>query len=360
MRLDSVRELKQQLLADVVAPITAVASGLRARAATVAAMDATALAGMRFAVGAKARDTVPDLQRSVALGVARHTAGYRLAIRVQRQALLASPLVERLVRQAKGEADVRLIGRIDKRARRRTPAASAVPWYRANTRPLLIGSSIGHVDVTAGTLGAFIKRGSRILMLSNNHVLANEDEAKIGDVVLQRAQYDGGRAPRDRVGTLAASVRLKTRGANFVDAALASIDAGLEHDPALLRSLVNGRDRKLAGPGRDFLDEGVTVYKTGRTTGATKGRVTAFDVDNVVVNYDMGNLRFDAQVEIEGTGNAPFSDGGDSGALIVDDDMLAVALLFAGGETGGSNGLGLTYANPIHRVLADTKATLLW
>lgn len=40
--------------------------------------------------------------------------------------------------------------------------------------------------------------------------------------------------------------------------------------------------------------------------------------------------------------------------------MEAVALLFAGSETGGRDGLGLTYANPIHRVLDDLKATLLW
>lgn len=41
-------------------------------------------------------------------------------------------------------------------------------------------------------------------------------------------------------------------------------------------------------------------------------------------------------------------------------EMQAVALLFAGGDVGGSNGLGLTYANPIHRVLKDVKATLLF
>ena len=46
------------------------------------------------------------------------------------------------------------------------------------------------------------------------------------------------------------------------------------------------------------------VFKIGRTTGATGGRVTAFDLDNVIVNYDSGNLRFDGQLEIEGVGNA--------------------------------------------------------
>jgi hypothetical protein len=33
--------------------------------------------------------------------------------------------------------------------------------------------------------------------------------------------------------------------------------------------------------------------------------------------------------------------------------------LFAGSDTGGRNGTGLTYANPIHPVLNELKATLL-
>ena len=37
-----------------------------------------------------------------------------------------------------------------------------------------------------------------------------------------------------------------------------------------------------------------------------------------------------------------------------------MALLFAGGDSGGSNGRGLTYANPIDQVLSNLKATLLF
>jgi hypothetical protein len=46
-------------------------------------------------------------------------------------------------------------------------------------------------------------------------------------------------------------------------------------------------------------------------------------MDNVVVEYDAGNLRFDGQVEIEGVGQKPFSDAGDSGSL----DALRVELI---------------------------------
>jgi len=78
----------------------------------------------------------------------------------------------------------------------------------------------------------------------------------------------------------------------------------------------------------------------------------------VTVEYDLGILTFDNQIEIEGSGQRSFSDAGDSGSLIVDDDMMASALLFAGGDHGGSNGKGVTYANPINAVLQALAVTL--
>lgn len=56
--------------------------------------------------------------------------------------------------------------------------------------------------------------------------------------------------------------------------------------------------------------------------------------------------------------SAPFSDSGDSGSLIVDDDRLAIGLLFAGGDEGGRNGKGLTYANPLRAVLDALQVDL--
>jgi hypothetical protein len=370
MRLESAQGLKQQLLKEVVEPFVVWASRLRGKTASTAASapSAGSMAGRPIAFGVSARplDTVPKIPRSVALGVARHQGEYKLAVRVQRPSLVESPLMQHLTREAKGEVDVRIVGRIDKRARARRAAPDSIladaviPWYQRNTRPLTIGASVGHVDVTAGTISAFVKRGGAAYLLSNNHVLAKEDQARAGDRILQRAKYDGGRDPSERVARLRFWIKLKLTGANFVDGALAEIDKGIAYDASRLRGLVQGGDRKLMGLGPVFTDEGELVFKIGRTTGPTGGRVTAFDLDNVVVNYDKGNLRFDGQIEIEGVGNAAFSDGGDSGSLIVNARMEAAALLFAGGDSGGSNGRGLTYANPIHRVLKDLKATLLF
>ena len=88
--------------------------------------------------------------------------------------------------------------------------------------------------------------------------------------------------------------------------------------------------------------------------------MTAFELDNIVVSYDIGNLRFDNQIEVEGTGTKAFSDGGDSGSLIFDEGNLGVGLLFAGGDSGGSNDKGLTYANPLKAVLDALKVNLLY
>jgi len=361
MRLESVQGLKRQLLHAIVDPIARRGTSVRrmgARALEVSLrVPGLGLDPSLSGIGAKPVETLPEVQRSLALGVAPHGKEFRLAIRLQRVALRDSPIVDHLKSEAKGEVDIRMVGRIDKRAKKRQ---STVPWYRTNTRPLLMGASVGHVDVTAGTLGAFVSRNGTVCILSNNHVLANEDAGSAGDMILQRAKFDGGKRPADGVARLLHWIRLKRRGSNSVDVALAALNKGQEHDAQSLRELVGGTNRTLKGLGPSFIDEGETVYKVGRTTGATKGRVTAFDLDNVVVNYDVGNLRFDGQIEIEGAGTKSFSDGGDSGSLIINSRMQAVALLFAGSDTGARNGAGLTYANPIQPVLKELKAKLLF
>ena len=254
--------------------------------------------------------------------------------------------MELITKQAKGEEDVRYVGRVSKRA---------APSYQQRQRPLLIGCSIGHFAITAGTLGCFVKprTGSELLVLSNNHVLANENRGKRGDAIVQQATLDGGKVPADVVAKLGDFIRMKKRGANFVDCALGELAAGIRSETTKLRGL-----GKLSGLGDAFLDEGTEVAKLGRTTGLTRGRVTAFELDNVVVGYDIGNLRFDDQVEIEGAGDGPFSDGGDSGSLIVGKDKRGVALLFAGSDQGGAHGQGLTFANPLRAVLDALKVDL--
>ena len=330
MNLDSVRDLKSSLLETVLPGLSAT---VRTRG----------LPGEAVRTLGVAADQPPTL----ALGIVRRVAGdFALAVRVQQRALEHSREVERITQHARGEVDVRYVGIVRTRA---------TPWYQQRCRPLRIGCSVGHVKVTAGTLGAVVRPrgGGPLGILSNNHVLANENRGKRGQAILQPGRYDGGVDAEDVVAALADFVKLKRTGANAVDAAVATLVPEIEADPTKLTGL--GR---LKGVGDVFLDEGTLVAKLGRTTGRTRGHVTAFELDNVTVEFEIGVLRFDNQIEIEGDGAGPFSAGGDSGSLIVGADRRAVALLFAGSDQGGADGQGLTYANPIHTVLDQLKIEL--
>lgn len=318
MRLESVRELKAEIEGRLLNSLRRIAR--RGVAATPAR-----------SVG---------LLPTLALGITpRSRRDYRLALRVQQRGIVSSEPVQEINRLARGEVDVRYIGPVRKQA---------ANYYRGRRRPLVAGCSIGHYEITAGTLGCFVKnaRGTARI-LSNNHVLADENRAKKGDDILQPGRFDGGRRPRDTVGVLDTFVRVKFKGRNQVDAAIARIAKGIEFEPA-----------KLTGVAADPAAV-VDVAKVGRTTALTHGRIVAFEVDNVVVEYDQGPAVFDGQLEIESTGDGPFSDGGDSGSLIYSDDGLAVGLLFAGSAQGGSNNLGLTYAAPIGNALSALKCELL-
>jgi hypothetical protein len=285
--------------------------------------------------------------RTIALGVARAGTGeYSIAVRVQSPLLMDGEEIAAIRHIAKGEVDVKYIGQIQKRQ---------APWYQQKCSPIRIGCSVAHFKVTAGSVAAFAQSSAQLpMLLSNNHVLANENDAAIGDPILQPGPFDGGQNPTDRVGALTQFVPLNFTAVNTVDCAVATLDDGAAFDSKNLDLLGQfGGVRTLP------VNVGDVVAKIGRTTGVTHGKITAIELDNVTVGYDNGNAVFNGQIEIEGTGTLPFSRGGDSGSLVVDQNNLATALLFAGGDTGGSNGMGVTYANPIGAVLQALSITLI-
>lgn len=332
MLLDSARGLKTLISETILAPLTA------GRAESVRS----------FSLAAGPISKVSETLPSMAIGLA-HKKGkqYHLAVRCQRAELLDGKEVQQIRKKAKNEVDVRFIGRLRKRA----------AWNQKKVRPLQIGLSCGHYNITAGTLGCFVReRGdaTKLFILSNNHVLADENRAKAGDAILQPGHFDGGKNPQDLVAKFTKTIKLKKAGVNFIDAAIAQLKTGLEADLRTIKGL-----GKLAGLGAAFVAQGAEVAKLGRTTDLTRGKMTAFELDNVVVRYDLGDRRFDNQIEIEGAGDLAFSQGCDSGSLIVEaDTRMAIALLFAGGDVGGTNGKGLTYANPLHTVLDKLKIVL--
>jgi hypothetical protein len=255
-------------------------------------------------------------------------------------------LIDTIRKRAHNEVDIRFVRRI---------AKHGGPWYRSRLRPLRLGGSVGHFRISAGTIGAFAqqKKTGNVVILSNNHVIANENDAKVGDAILQPGTYDNGKRPKDAIAALTRWVDVKPNGKNEVDAAIAALKKSLDFDPLYYDALGT-----LMGVRTDPILQQVAVAKVGRTTGVTRGRVTATEVDAVAVSYDLGLVSFDDQIEVESIGDGPFSSGGDSGLLILDENMKACGLLFAGSEAGGSNNRGLTYANPIAPILSKLAIVL--
>lgn len=275
----------------------------------------------------------------IAVGLAPSGAGLaRVAVRLEKQADRA--LLPDLGRSVEAQLDVRVIGRV------RALSLPAPGELQRRVRPLRPGLSVAHPDVSAGTLGGFVRLDGRLAVLSNNHVLAASGAAETGDPVLQPGPADGGTS-RDRVGSLTAFEALSGVRANLVDAAVAMLDPGIAAEPG---DLPGG---PLSGPIPRSLDiePDELVEKVGRTTGHTRGRITAVEVDGVAVQYDEGVYTFDDQIEIAGRTGA-FSQGGDSGSVIWRSrDRAPLGLLFAGSSTGGDAGTGVTFANPLATVL---------
>lgn len=196
-------------------------------------------------------------------------------------------------------------------------------------RPAEGGFSVGHYRITAGTLGTccydlspFPGMPSKYYILSNNHVLANSNNARIGDPILQPGRVDGGTYPRDTIARLSRYVPIRfwtstSKPINYVDAAVA--EGNLQD---LDREIFwCGYIKKLYTAPK----VGDIVQKCGRTTGFTTGRVTAINA-TVDVNYGSGRVaRFARQIV-----TTPMSAGGDSGSVVLHRDEAAVGLLFAG------------------------------
>lgn len=225
-------------------------------------------------------------------------------------------------------------------------------------RPAPGGVSIGHYKISAGTLGAIVRdrtTGDR-LILSNNHVLANSNDAQAGDPIIQPGGADGGSVANDLIARLERFCTIDFGTTEGSDCSFATAYAGFGNIVATLLGshhrvsvfqanpqAVNLVDAAVARPinDDDVLDNileigevsgtveaelGMAIRKSGRTTGFTTGNITTIEA-TVSVNYGPGQVATFENQLIAG----PMSEGGDSGSLIVAaDSQAAVGLLFAG------------------------------
>jgi len=240
-------------------------------------------------------------------------------------------------------------------------------------RPAPGGVSLGHVNITAGTLGCLVYRGQDLLILSNNHILANCNRARHGDAILQPAPQDNGTL-QDQIATLEDFIPIdfgqspstcgvsnaaaaafnalaqlfgsqhrmtafqQTAGMNLVDAALAR---------PLSANLVEKRILNIGQPrGVGTATLGTQLVKSGRTTGFTTGKVTQIDVTVQVEYPGVGSATFTNQLTASG-----MSQPGDSGSAVLDIDQKVVGLLFAGSDA-------VTMITPIQTVMSALNITI--
>ncbi len=234
-------------------------------------------------------------------------------------------------------------------------------------RPAPGGVSIGHYKITAGTLGVLVRdeETDEILILSNNHVLANSNDGTQGDPILQPGPHDGGTAAGDTIANLERFAPIQfesepspspcplSKAAAGVANFLAKLFGSKHRLLAVVVQQANQVDGALAKPvstdlvsneileigsvtGDREAELGMEVKKSGRTTGLTAGTVQLLDA-SVQVGYGGGRTAlFTNQIL-----TTNISKGGDSGSLLVDGEgNKAVGLLFAGSDQ-------VTIHNPI-------------
>lgn len=241
-------------------------------------------------------------------------------------------------------------------------------------RPAPGGVSVGHRDITAGTLGCLVKKNGVIHILSNNHVLANANKAEIGDPILQPGRADNGSYPTDHIANLADFIPISISGipggctigrgvaAVFNGAANAiGVSTRLQaiHQPAA-DNLV---DCAIARPlnDQDVSNEileigtiqgqvsgelGMAIKKSGRTTGLTTGEIQQIDV-TANIQFGPGQIATFTDQLMAGA----MSQGGDSGSAVLDNDNRLLGLLFAGSDT-------TTIINRIENVFSALDLTL--
>ena len=237
---------------------------------------------------------------------------------------------------------------------------------QAQNIPIKLGTSGGNVNDSSvqgklmyccgGTLGSLLNRNDTFYILSNNHVLARSDAAKLGDAIIQPGLIDANCSATGTttVGNLTQFVNLETAGTN-VDAAMAQIVSGTVDTSGSILSLGSTATGSTADSGPPHMGNGIiatigeAVAKSGRSSSLTCSTVGVIDM-TTSVNYQKGcntgatfSVTYTGQVSVIG---GAFSASGDSGSLIVDENTAdPVALLYGGSDTD-------TVGNPVADVLS--------
>jgi hypothetical protein len=309
----------------------------------------------------------PRIESRLSVGYSRKSdKDFWLELRVQRGGRKAFRKAEEIKSKAKGEANIEVIPIIE------IPSKSTVfdskGWreLKKKKRPLHIGLSVGHIAGGAGTLGAFVEVDEGVAILSNNHVLALMGQAEVDEGIYQPGKPDKPNLfVQDKIAKLFNFGELTRRDRNSGDSAIALLLPGVDY---ISNQIPTGFDFPMEGEFikdlRDpqLLTQNKTVCKVGRTTGFTRGLISAIALDNVPVRTTIGNVIFDDVIEINWLSNKqPFSKPGDSGSLVfTEEERAAIGLHFAGGtKKVGNRNIGISYSCAIENILDGLDADLL-
>jgi hypothetical protein len=197
-----------------------------------------------------------------------------------------------------------------------------------------------------GTFGALVRRGSSLFILSNNHVLADENNRDLlGEPILQPAILDDAKFGNHQVASLSSFAKLLHGVPNRIDCAIAEVT-----NPSLVSNSILhiGVPSGTAAP---FM--GMPVHKFGRSSNYTVGSVSMFGA-NARLEYDTDIFLFKNQILIKSATNDPFLETGESGALVVERGTQRAVGLLIGLSSDGRSGV----ANPIDEVLQALNVTL--
>lgn len=217
--------------------------------------------------------------------------------------------------------------------------------FTSNVRPMESGISGSVASLNgSGTMGALVTDLSdgSLCILSNNHVLADENLASIGDDCIQRGAGDGGSSLADTIAKLKKFQTIDPTITNRIDGAIAEVIDSTQvvnqmmnnlmpvpsaRHPAVGLLFAGSSNRTILNPIKDVMkilnieflngSNSITeprleanVEKVGRTTEYTSGTITEIDA-TVTINYSTFAATFDDQIVTN-----HMSCPGDSGSVV--------------------------------------------
>lgn len=220
---------------------------------------------------------------------------------------------------------------------------AGVEPYTTKKRPMPPGYSIGIPEAGAGTAGLIVVKkedNSKVFILSNNHVLIQNNRSFPS--IIQQGATDGGTLSDNKIGSACEFIPLKdSPNVNTVDGALARPDRAADLDP----------DYPGVGevPGHyNQVVLGWEMEKVGKRTGHGTGKITSISWSGII-----SGRKWENQVVVTNS-EERIGLPGDSGQVWLKKDDHHAGLVHHAGTSDGD--ISISY--PIHWALTAFKCAV--